>query len=247
MPLVTSSGSRLIRHRAATGNGLLTNLIAYWPMNAAAGANNETDAHTNGLTLTQSGSPGSNTGLVYAAARTPATSKYFTRASETLLNIGAGSFAWAAWVYFDAIANDKGILGKIWGGNGSWYAVTYSASAPYYLRFGLRTTQNATKEAAATETLPTGTWTLLMGWFDNTAKTINVQINQGTVYSTSIGAYTSVDTADQFTVGAYYAAANAFAGRIGPVALWKGRTLSLGDRTTLYNAGAGLTYAAFTA
>ncbi len=63
------------------------------PLNEAAGANNALDLHTNGLTLTQTSSPGSDTGKVYSTARTfDGAFDYFTRNSETLLQTGDVDF-----------------------------------------------------------------------------------------------------------------------------------------------------------
>ena len=97
MPLITSSESRIIKRRAATGNGLLTNLVGYWGLDEAAGANNALDKHSNALTLTQTGSPGSAAGKVYAGSRTfDGSGQQFSRASATSLQMGDLDFAIAA-------------------------------------------------------------------------------------------------------------------------------------------------------
>ena len=95
------------------GNGLLTNLAAYWGLDEAGGANNALDKHTNALTLTQVASPGSASGIVYARARAfDGINNYFYRASETLLQSGDIDFAIAAWVFLTSSGVKKSIACK---------------------------------------------------------------------------------------------------------------------------------------
>lgn len=64
------------------GNGLLNNLIAYWPGNEFNG--NALDLHINALHLTDVNTVTSNPGLVYPLARqyTAANNEYHTRPGE---------------------------------------------------------------------------------------------------------------------------------------------------------------------
>lgn len=244
MPLLTS-GSRLIRHRAS-GNGLLTNLVAYWGLDEAAGANNALDKHTNALTLTQVNSPGSSTGLVYAGART-FSSQYFARNSESLLQAGDIDFALAAWVHLADASITRTIIAK---GNPAGYTTN-----EYNLRvsggvvtFSVANGANGVDVSAASHgALALNTWVFVAAWHDATANKVYVQINNGTVdsanYTYGVAAGTNAFRVGADTSGGF----RYWSGRLGPILFWKSRTLDTTARTALYNAGAGLTYAAFTA
>lgn len=248
MPLLTS-GSRLIRHKAATSNGLLTNLIAYWGLDEAGGANNALDKHSNGLTLAQSNSPGSDTGLVYAGARTftTASAQYFARASEANLQLGDIDFTLAAWVYLTNKDVVRGIVGKwLSTGNQRAFQIDYDNASN---RFRLALSPNGTTQSVLYAnnygSPPLNTWLFACAWYDSVIDIAYLSINNGTANSVSHAGGAFGTSTAQFEVGRAYGSSY-WNGRIGPVAMWK-RALDATARTTLYNAGAGLTYAAFTA
>lgn len=236
----------------AAGNGLLNNLVAYWKLDEAAGANNALDAHTNGLTLAQSGSPGSATGNVYAGARSfaSASAQHFSRASESLLQAGNIDLTVAIWIWSDITTYAVKYLLAKWSTAASReYAVFTSGDQK--IRFGVSSTGSNSYQAIVTDSIPYQQWFLLVGWHDSIADTVNAQINNGTIFS-------AVNTAGIFsgtailTISKQSNVAGAYwDGRIGPVALWKsaaggGGALSASQRTALYNSGAGLAYSAFT-
>jgi len=246
-------GLGVARAGGAAGNGLLNNLVAYWPLNEAGGANNALDLHTNGLTLTQGNSPGSAAGIVYSGARTFGANKRFTRADEELLRGGAGSFGFAAWAYRNSDLNNVGIFGKYNTEPAEYYMALYSVTPPNYLRFRVGTPQNAVT-VIATETVPVATWFLVLGWYDQVIGKTYIQINNGTVYaSTNTSTNGCIPQNYPFLLGDYYgeSGGEVWNGRIGPVAMWKsapgaGGVLSAAHRTALWNDGAGLAYANFT-
>lgn len=244
MPLITS-GSRIIRRRAASGNGLLTNLIAYWGLDEAGGANNALDKHSNGLTLTQNGSLGSAAGLVYAGARTfaAASTQYFSRTSESLLQTGDIDFVVSAWVYPTGTAIEM------------LYARDDSAAnREFYLARTTTNTQFAVWDASSNlagvvngSAMSLNQWSLVVAWHDATNNIVGVSINNGTATTNATTGSPTAKTIES-TIGKRMGSTpNYFSGRMGPVMFWKNRVLDATARTTLYNAGAGLTYAAFTA
>ncbi len=228
----------------AAGNGLLTGLVAYWKLDEASG--NAADAHTNNLAMSQAGSPGATTGIVYATARTfNGSAQRFYRASETLLQMGNIDFAIAAWVYPTATpATAGGILVKdTTGAGGREYALAINNSR--YGRF-IISGDGTNAVGVGSTALALNAWHFVVGWHDATADKIYIQCDSGTVEEAahSTGAYSGSSEVD---IGAFSGTLLSFTGRIGPVTMWKNRTLSAADRSALWNGGAGLAYSAFTA
>lgn len=236
----------------AARNGLLNNLIAYWPLNEAAGANDALDLHTNALTLTQSGSPGSGTGKVYSTARLYGNNVYHYRTSETLLNIGDNDWTLAAWFNTKTLTNNTGIWGKYAssGSQGLYHLIWYSSD----LYAGFRKANNtATVEVRLGNVLTSSdTWRFVVAWHDSVNDIVGISIDNGTLVTNALAGGVREAT-DQFRVGSYYAGtgSESWRDRVGPVAMWKsaaglGGVLTAVQRTALYNAGAGLAYSAFT-
>ena len=245
-----------VRHAGmgvAAGNGLLNNLIAYWPGNEANG--NALDAHTNALHLTDTNTVTSNPGLVYALARqyTAVNGERHVRpGDDALLSTGDIDFTLAGWLRFDTLAGT--LASKYDAAANSEYGIYYGAFVANRFTFTVRDAANtvSTSRAATTFGLPVvTTWYLIIGWHDSVANTLNIQVNNGAVDSQAY-ALGVCDSAATFRIGCFAAAGSALMnGRIGPTMFWKsaaggGGVLTAAQRTALYNAGAGLTYAAFT-
>ncbi len=233
-------GYVLGRGAGAAGNGLLTGLVAYWGLDEASG--DALDKHSGGLTLTPANSPGADTGVVYATARTfNGINQRFSRNNEAALQAGDIDFAFAAWAY-SASSDNRCILAKYsYGTNNREFAIYYESSA---VRFSVSSAGTAATLSTVTASIPTSSaWHLYIAWHDATADKIYLQIDDGTPaeQAHSGGAYVG---ASSFYIGLlnniYY-----WNGRIGPVAFWKNRTLSADDRAALWNSGAGLAYSSF--
>jgi hypothetical protein len=243
----------LMSSGGVSGNGLLNNLVAYWPLNEAAGANDALDLHTNALHLTQVDSPGSAAGKVYAGARVFNTGKFFTRASHAALVTGDVDFTISAWVYLTTKSNYNHILAK---GSitGAEYLLRYQGGAmdKYYFEISYTASGYANATASNFGVPPTDTWTFIVVWHDSVANQIGISVNDGTPNTTSHSAGVRALTSE-FNIGAQVTAGTLpWIGRIGPVAMWKsaaggGGCLSAAKIAALYNAGNGLPYAAFTA
>lgn len=231
---------RAPRGAAAAGNGLLNALIAYWPGNEASG--NLLDAHTNVLTLTASGAPGNTTGIVYPTARSYNWT-YHYRADHTLLSTGDVDFTVAAWGKRTDWVGISSIVRKNATAANYEYGLVWNSNVPEtaVLRVSADGTNVVSTPAAPCSG---GVFNLIIGWHDSVANTINIQVNNGTVYSTN-HATGVFDGVSDFMIGSY------LLGVIGPAMFWKsaaggGGVLSAAQRTALYNGGAGLAYSAFT-
>jgi len=89
--------------------------------------------------------------------------------------------------------------------------------------------------------ISTGTWYFLVAWFDASAHTLNLQVNNGAVNSVSSGAAIPIDGIGAFEIGARNLLSYPINGVIDEVGFWK-KTLSVQERTDLYNSGIGNTY-----
>lgn len=239
------TGYVLGQGRGGASNGLLTGLVAYWPLSEASG--NAIDAHSNGLTLTAQNAPGADTGQVYASARTfNGSNQYFSRASEAALQPGGVDFAIAAWVYLVSKVAPRPILSKC----NTASTATWEYDLTYYNvtdRFWFRISNGSALFTATANNYgspPTGEFALICAWNDSASKKIYISMDNGTPDEAT---YTGTipTTTQPLLVGTLFTFWHS--GRIGPVAMWKNRTLSAADRTALWNGGAGLAYASFTA
>lgn len=245
-------GVQTSRRAVSSGNGLLNNLVAYWPLNEAAGANDALDLHTNGMTLTQQSSPGAAAGKVYSTARTfvPASNYYFFRNSEALLQAGNVDLTVAMWLWSDISTYAVSYALSKWSTASSREYGVFT-SADNRLRFGVSSLGTNSHQAICLDAIPFQQWFLFVGWYDFVAGTVNSQINNGTIYSTANPAGIFAGTAI-LAISRQSNVSGAFwNGRIGPVAMWKsaaggGGVLTSAQRLALWNGGAGLPYASFT-
>lgn len=233
-------------------NGLLNNLVGYWGLDEASGANNALDKHTGARTLTQVASPGSSTGKVYAGARTfNGSTQYFNRASETALQGGDNDLTVSAWVYLTSTAADQIIVTKAEGDEE--YYLYYQSSSNRFV-FAVNDGAETYTEVLANNfgAVSTSTWYFVSGSHNATSNQISVSVNAGTAdtasHSTGMASTSSI-----FFVGCVVSSSTVIApltGRIGPVMLWKsaagsGGALTSTQITQLYNSGNGLAYASF--
>jgi hypothetical protein len=235
---------------AAASNGLLNSLVAYWKLDEASG--NALDAHTNGLTLTQSGSPGSAAGKVYASARVYGQNVHHRRASETLLQIADNDWTMAAWFNTKTLTNNTGPWGKYGStsANGCYYCVWYALN----LGIGFNKADNSAivQIDLGNVLAAVDTWHFLVAWHDSVNDIVGASLDGAVpVTKAIVGGVRS--NADVFSVGSYYGGTGIedWRDRVGPVAMWKsaaggGGCLSAAQRLALWNGGAGLAYAAFT-
>ena len=250
-------GARVSQPGGAAGNGLLNALIAYWPGNEASG--NALDLHTNALHLTDANTVTSAAGLVYATARqyTAAICKYHARAADDVLfSTGDVDFTIAVWCWMDSKTASERIVSK-WttAVAGREYTCGYLfAWDRFFLQ--VRDMADATTTTVQANTLGSpsiNAWYLIIAGHDAANNLAWICVNNGAV-DTQPHAGGVFDSASRFAIGTdnVGSGANMWDGRIGPTMFWKsaaggGGVLTAAQRTALYNAGAGLPYASFTA
>lgn len=227
-----------------TGGTLTDGLIAYWKLEEAGGARDDQKgphdlADVN--TVTQAGGKKSQ-----AAKFTRANAEYLSIADNADLSTGDIDFTIAAWVYLDSAADDSvlGVLAKDDSTTNREYhlALLKVSGTNSFVRF--RVFANASTSGfvnSSVNPLATGTWYLLVAWHDSVNNTVNIQINNGTVDSTSYSSGGN-DSITRFDIGLSHQDGSSFwNGRIDETGFWK-RVLTAQERADLYNSGAGNTY-----
>lgn len=227
----------------------LTNLISAWELQEVSG--NRVDAHDSN-TLTDH-SVGSGTGHVGSVAARPnwdgqpppagiTTGQYLSHASNASLVMGDIDFTITSWVYL-VNDQDSSIVTKDVDSpaNSRDYTLDYRAATNefrFYVNGG----------AGGLITTVTGmsiqTWYFLIAWHDATANTLNIQKDNGTVQSVGTGGTAPETSSAEFRLAAraYSGFEGWLAGLMDITTIWK-RVLTSGERSALWNGGAGLTYA----
>lgn len=225
---------------------LTDSLIHYWKMDAASG--NESDS-VGSITLTENvgGGVGSATGIINTARDFESSSdRWLYSLDDATLDTGDEDFTWQAWVKLESKAAYGIVLVK------QDDNFDNRKKAGYYLLYNFDLDRfefvvgDGTTSATVTDTVigspSTGTWYLLHGWHDASANQIGLAINAGTADTTSYSSgshNTNVFyTGTQETGGVSVAQ---WDGLIDEVGFWR-RVLTSGERTSLYNGGAGLAY-----
>jgi len=232
-----------------SGNGLLNNLIAYWPGNEVAG--NALDLHVNALHLTDVNTVTSNPGLVYPLARqhTAATNEYFWKVDDPFLSTGDVDFTAAQCLYMDSKPVASMASAQKWDGVMNEWLMGWQVASD---RFRFRVVGNEiTANSFGAPNL--ATWYLVIGWYDSVADTANVQVNNGVV-DTLPAVAAPADTAARFAIGCVNpiaAPSQYWDGRIGPTIFWKsaagaGGVKTPAERTALWNGGVPLQYTELT-
>ena len=243
---------------SAAGNGLLNNLVAYWKLDEAGGANDALDAHSNGLTLTQVSNPGADTGKVYSTARTfDGSADWFSRAADSSLQTGDIDFTIACWVFLTKTNTEHVVYSRWDVSSAREYFISWVQSTNQF-RFIVSATGSSPYSNVSASTfgaISSATWYFIVAQHDAANNLIGISVND-TATDTSAhttGVYTG---SSKTTIGTFNISGSGFGpaswgGRIGPVAFWKsaaggGGVLTAAQRTALYNGGAGLPYSQFT-
>ena len=222
----------------SVSNPLTKNLISFWRLGEANGANRVdyygANTLTNNNTVTQVGGKVGNASQFVAAS-----SQSCSIADNASLSTGDIDFTIVAWVYLDTKPTEGDIVAKDADGQRE-YNFRYVGGGTD--RFVFTVSNDGTNVVSATaNTLgspSTATWYFLVGWHNAVANTLNIQVNDGTV--DSVAHTTGVfDGTAAFGIGTSTFANTFFDGRIDAAGFWK-RVLSSADRSFLYNSGNGI-------
>lgn len=229
---------------------LRDNLISCYEFESGA---LETDAVVaSGNTLTNTNGVTSVSGLVgNAASFVAASSMQLSHVDNAGLSVPATPFAVGVWAKFTAMPGfnlTQTIAAKFenTAGNNAWiFDVTdVSGSGNFEVRFLIRNNaDSANLQAVKMIALSSGTWYWLWGQFDTSGGTIGVAVNNSALTTNASGDAGPPDDGAPIRMGTLFGI-RYFDGLLDQFLLYKGGLPSSGERTQLYNAGAGLSYAA---
>lgn len=224
---------------------LSDSLIAYWKLDEASGTRLDelNGCGGSGCDLTDNNTVTQNPGKLNNAAQfTSANTEYLSRSDHADLSAGDIDFTIIQWVYLDSKGAVQHFVfkGSNTGGSQYEYRTRYASGSDRFV-FGLADGTSGTDCAANSFGSPdNGTWYFIVAWYDATANTANIQVNNGTVDSCSWSTGSN-DSANAFNIGRAGAGGGYMNGRIDGVGWWK-RVLTSGERAALYNSGNGCDY-----
>ena len=168
-------------------------------------------------------------------------SEYLSIADNPALSMGDIDFMIAGWFYFDSVPGlnvANHFLGK-W--SGEYLVNIENISGTLRLRFWVRNTANTVTTGRHADTLGTpviNTWYFIVVWHDAVNNTLNIQVNNGGVDTTS--GYTGGvrDFTTTFTIGSAAGGASPMGGRSHDVIVAK-QIYTAAEKTFLYNSGNG--------
>jgi len=239
-------GDAFLGKGQGAANGLLNNLIAYWPGDEASG--NLLDAHTNGLDLTDNNTVTSNPGQVYATARqyTAANSEYHARpGDDDLLDIGLDDFTIATWVRFDGLAGYQALIEKGATSDGTKGYWLFKLNTTNYIQCNLGNGVTRLK-AISTGTPTVGTWLSIVVVIDRDGL-MQLYLDNSPDGNVGISGWAATDIGNALAlqIGRIHTDFFYLNGRLGPTAIWNA-ALTEAQRNAWWNGGAGLQYSEFT-
>jgi len=217
---------------------LLTDLIAWWPMDETSGTRN--DSHTNALHLDDNLTVLYDTGKVSNAANFARTNAEFLdrAASDSELN-PSGDLTIAGWLKPATFLVTASIFSKYAtaGNQRGWHMhVGTDGSAAFIASADGTAASNCVWSA----NLVVDTWYHFLCYYDGTANEIGIQVDNGTAVTTSFTGPINASTSP-FHLGRLPATSNYYDGLMDEVAVWS-RLLTSDEKATIYNSGAGTGY-----
>jgi len=260
IPSSGSSGSNITFGKYDTGNNPIINgadvitgweqypnltagLEGYWKLDETSGT--RYDAHGSN-DLTDNNTVTYDTGIISNAGKfQSSSSEYLSHSDNASLSLGSNSsFTLTAWVKVTSpTSKTVQIVGKRPNSeNGVEYSLQLSSANPPVPVFEVANGSSKGTVYNASDTISTSDWNFIVAWHDEAANTINVQLNNGPIRSTSWIGGTQNGTSD-LTIGkkcpgcSYY-----FNGLIDEVGFWKDRVLTADERALLYNGRTAYAY-----
>jgi hypothetical protein len=220
---------------------LLTNLVSYWTLDEASGnAVDAVVASANDLTAVNA--PGTAAGKINTSRSfTAASSRHFSRASNTLLRLGDIDFTWTAWAYLTSVPGINNAILSRWTNNTGNREALLMYNNLGVFRFILSSNGAGISlqiDASSFGAASLNTWYFVCAWHDAVNNVVGISVN-GAANTASYSSGVLLGAAD-FQIGAFNNA-NFWDGRIDEVGFWK-RVLTADERAELYNGGSGKGY-----
>jgi hypothetical protein len=229
---------------------LLTNLDHYWKLDEAAASDAAVDA-VGSETLPASNNPTATGGKLNGGRGFSAAFSRSLISPSGTLNPGDTDFTFQAWVYLTDKTVIRTILSK-------WATVSFVPNYTFIMGYANTldryfwevtpdgTTGSAGGVAADNFGIPAAlTWHLVHAWHDSINNLIGISVNAGAADTVSYSTGCFSNTSARIEFGSNEHASTGFwEGIIDEVGFWS-RVLTSGERTALYNGGAGLDFSAF--
>ncbi len=219
------------------GSSLLTDLYAYWKLDETSGT--RVDSTANAQDLTSNNNVTSNPGIILNGAQiTAASSNFLSHPDSNVLSTGDIDFTICTWVNINVLGfgSNRPIMQKGWDDAYGEYVLYYSdgiAKPVLFIANGAASVSNN-----STSLFTPDTWYFIVAGYDATNDQLFISTNNGTVDTASY-AGGNTQTTGNFKIGTAFGAF--MQGVIDETGFWK-RLLTPTEITTLYNAGAGLSY-----
>lgn len=226
-----------------TGKTLDNGLAAYWKLNEVFGSRADSLGVVN---LTSNNGVPQAIGKVSTAADFTTSSAQFLSSNSSVMQVGNSSFTFAGWFYLDSSTTTQMIFGKDGGAAGQReYRLRYNG-ATWHADFAVFRPGDV--QVTVTDnvigSLSGSYWNFVVVWYDATAGTLNISINNNSPASVSVGGPLQTTTnGSLFTVGSrqFPGSQSYLDGRVDELGFWK-RVLTAQERSDLYNSNAGNTY-----
>jgi hypothetical protein len=232
----------------AAGSTLLNSLVSYWPLNEqsgtrvdAVGDNDLTDNNTVGVTLS------GPSGLVTSFVKTD--NDQLVNTSAALKGIGSSNAGatLAGWVKISsAMAAGYPLLFGSQDGNGCGIGVFLEAANPGRLYARFVASDLGTTDQISAGDYRDNRWHFIVVWFDPADKKGRISIDNGVELLTTLAlGTTALKVMTSFKVGGWDTFGT-LDGNIARLGAWE-RPLTAEERTSLFNSGAGKSWADLTA
>lgn len=208
------------------------NPTAYWKLDESLSTNNATDATGNGFTLTESGSPGTGTGILNGCRTFNGGSQFFSSTAAGLRV--TSTFSASVWFKATNVLGTQYLLAQadvqVVSGPQFWLnANTLTASV-----------QTNTLISATKSGVTASAWHLAVMVWDDTLKKLSLYYDGNNVANTT-SSVTITGNTDAFVLGATFDSnageSGFFNGSLDEVGWWLGYALTSSDVTTLYGGG----------
>lgn len=218
---------------------LTDDLVSYWKMDEASGTRNDSHGtnHLSDNNTAPSAAGIINNGVEFLAGN----GEFLSRADNASLSLGSDTaFYWSLWFKALAVTSARVLLNKgvITGPGDEYLLWINSGNLQFYIGNG-----SSSQFTTHGTTLSTGVWYFVEIWHDPVANLIGIAMN-GSADVTASWSGGTQDTANELNIGTGANGNTGYCidGTIDEVGFWKGRVLDSGERASLYNAGAGLSY-----
>jgi hypothetical protein len=213
-----------------------TSLVSWWSLESDG-----TDSHGSN-DLSEAGTPVYTTGKVNNGVDLELSdSEYLYLADNADLSAGDTDFSIGGWFKFESLgATAQRLISKRQATTNACYDMFYAGTGDDRFAFWLYTSGGTSMKAETSSSygVVVDTWYFVVGWHDSTANTVNLQVDNGTVYSTGTSGNVPHDSTATFMIGNLAQVARYLDGMADECFFYR-KVLSASERTWLYNSGSG--------